>query len=131
MPDMREILRTSHTIAVVGLSSNRARPSYGVSQYMQRQGYRIIPVNPRETEVLGEKAYPDLHSVPEKVDIVNIFRAPANVPPIVDDAIAIGAKVIWMQEGVIHEEAAQKARDAGLTVVMNRCILKEHNRSSY
>lgn len=128
MADIGEILRTSHTIAVVGLSKKPMRPSFGVSEYMQRQGYRIIPVNPTETEVLGEKSYADLYAVPEKVDIVNVFRAPQFVPPIIDAAINIGAKVVWMQEGVIHEEAAQKARDAGLTVVMNRCILKEHRR---
>ena len=129
MTDTGEILRTCHTIAVVGLSSKLMRPSFGVSEYMQRQGYRIIPVNPTETEVLGEKAYADLYAVPEKIDIVNVFRAPQFVPPIVDAAIRIGAKVIWMQEGVIHEEAAQKAREAGLQVVMNRCILKEHRRT--
>jgi predicted CoA-binding protein len=129
MTDTGEILRTCHTIAVVGLSSKLMRPSFGVSEYMQRQGYRIIPVNPTETEVLGEKAYADLYAVPEKIDIVNVFRAPQFVPPIVDAAIRIGAKVIWMQEGVIHEEAAQKAREAGLEVVMNRCILKEHRRT--
>lgn len=129
MTDTGEILRTSRTIAVVGLSSKPMRPSFGVSEYMQRQGYRIIPVNPTETEILGEKAYADLYAVPEKVDIVNVFRAPEFVPPIVDAAIGIGAKVVWMQEGVINEEAAQKARDAGLQVVMNRCILKEHRRT--
>ena len=128
MADISEILRTSHTIAVVGLSNKPMRPSYAVSEYMQRQGYRIIPVNPTETEVLGEKAYADLYAVPEKIDIVNVFRAPQYVPPVVDAAIKVGAKAIWMQEGVINEEAAQKARDAGLAVVMDRCILKEHRR---
>ena len=129
MTDTGEILRTSRTIAVVGLSSKPMRPSFGVSEYMQRQGYRIIPVNPTETEILGEKAYADLYAVPEKVDIVNVFRAPQFVLPVVEAAIRIGAKVVWMQEGVINEEAAQKARDAGLEVVMNRCILKEHRRT--
>jgi predicted CoA-binding protein len=104
------------------------RPSYGVSEYMQQVGYRIIPVNPGETEVLGEKAYTDLESIPERVDIVNIFRRSDAVPPIVDAAIRIGAKAIWMQEGVIHEEAAEKARAAGLQVIMDRCILKEHRK---
>lgn len=128
MPDMSEILRTSHTIAVVGLSSRVMRPSYGVSEYMQRHGYRIIPVNPRETNVLGEPAYPDLYAVPDKIDIVNIFRAPEFVPPIVEAAIKINAKAIWMQEGVVHNEAAEAAKAAGLFVVMDRCILKEHLR---
>lgn len=122
------LLRDSRVIAVVGLSSNRRRPSYGVSEYMQSMGYRIIPVNPLETEVLGEKAYASLDNVPEPVDIVNIFRRSEFVPEIVDAAIRIGAKCVWMQEGVVHEEAAAKARAAGLEVVMNRCILKEHRR---
>jgi predicted CoA-binding protein len=123
-----DILRSAQTIAVVGLSNKRMRPSYGVSEYMQQVGYRIIPVNPRETEVLGEKAYTDLESIPGPVDIVNIFRRSDAVPPIVDSAIRIGAKAIWMQEGVIHEEAAEKARAAGLEVIMDRCILKEHRK---
>jgi hypothetical protein len=123
-----ELLEKSHTIAVVGLSSRRARPSYGVSEYMQAAGYRIIPVNPREIEVLGEKTYPDLDSVPEPVDIVDIFRRSEFVPEIVEAAIRIGAKAVWMQEGVLHPEAAAKARAAGLTVVMDRCILKEHRK---
>ena len=121
-----EILKTYKTIAVVGLSSRRLRPSYGVSEYMQSAGYRIIPVNPAETEVLGEKAYPDLTSSPEPVEIVNIFRRPEFVPEIVGEAIRVGAKVIWMQEGVVHGEAARQAESAGLAVVMDRCILKEH-----
>ncbi len=123
-----ELLEKSHTIAVVGLSSRRARPSHGVSEYMQAAGYRIIPVNPRETEVLGEKAYPDLDSVPDPVDIVDIFRRSECVPEIVEAAIRIGAKAVWMQEGVVHPEAAAKARAAGLTVVMDRCILKAHRK---
>lgn len=123
-----ELLRNSKTIAVVGLSGNRRRPSYGVSEYMQSVGYRIIPVNPLETEVLGEKAYASLDDVPEPVDIVDIFRRSEYVPDIVDAAIRIGAKCVWMQEGVMHEEAAAKARAAGLEVVMNRCILKEHRK---
>jgi len=128
---MGDILEKARTIAVVGLSSRRYRPSYGVSEYMQRSGYRIIPVNPFETEVLGEKAYPDLDSVPEKVDIVDIFRRSEFVPEIVDAAIRIGAKAVWMQEGVDHADAAEKARAAGLLVVMDRCILKEHRRMVY
>jgi predicted CoA-binding protein len=125
---IRELLETSHTVAVVGLSSRRTRPSYGVSEYMQSAGYRIIPVNPREAEVLGEKAYPDLDSVPDPIDIVDIFRRSEYVPEIVDAAIRAGAKAVWMQEGVVHEDAAEKARAAGLTVVMDRCILKEHRK---
>lgn len=121
-----EILGTSRTIAVVGLSSRRSRPSYGVAEYMQRAGYRIFPVNPNETEVLGERSYARLEDIPEKVDIVDIFRRSESVPEIVETAIAIGAKAIWMQEGVIHEEAAARARAAGLAVVMDICILKEH-----
>jgi hypothetical protein len=125
IPDM---LRDSHTIAVVGLSSKRFRPSYGVSEYMQRAGYRIIPVNPHEREVLGEKCYATLEDIPEPVDIVDIFRRSEYVPDIVEAAIRKGAHAIWMQEGVIHEAAADKAREAGLEVVMDRCILKEHRR---
>ena len=122
------LLRNAKTIAVVGLSSSRWRPSYGVSEYMQSAGYHIVPVNPKESEVLGEKAFATLDEVPGSVDIVNIFRQPRFVPEIVDAAIRIGAKGIWMQEGVVHEEAAQKARAAGLEVVMDRCILKEHRK---
>jgi len=122
------LLRNAKTIAVVGLSSRRSRPSYGVSEYMQSRGYRIIPVNPNETEILGEKVWPSLEEIPEHVDIVDIFRRPECVPEIVDAAIRIGAKGIWMQEGVVHDEAAGKARAAGLEVVMDRCILKEHRK---
>jgi predicted CoA-binding protein len=128
MKQLSEILHNSHTIAVVGLSGKRFRPSYGVAEYMQRAGYRIIPVNPREPQVLGETSYPDLDSVPESVDIVDIFRRAEFVPEIVEAAIRKGAKAIWMQEGVIHEDAARRATDAGLTVVMDRCILKDHRR---
>lgn len=123
-----QLLRSAKTIAVVGLSSHRWRPSYGVSEYMQTAGYRIIPVNPAETEVLGEKAYGSLEDIPEPVDIVNIFRRSEFAPEIVAAAIRIRAKCIWMQEGVMHEEAAAKARAAGLEVVMDRCILKEHRK---
>jgi uncharacterized protein len=122
------LLRTCKTIAVVGLSSSPWRPSYGVSEYMQTSGYRIIPVNPKETEVLGEKAWPTLDDVPEPVDLVNVFRQSQYVPEIVEAAIRIGAKGVWMQEGVIHDEAARRAREAGLEVVMDRCILKEHRK---
>jgi predicted CoA-binding protein len=122
------LLRSGKTIAVVGLSSRRSRPSYGVSEYMQSQGYRIIPVNPHETEVLGERSWPSLEAIPEHVDIVDIFRRSEYVPEVVDAAIRIGAKGVWMQEGVINDEAAAKARAAGLEVVMDRCILKEHRK---
>lgn len=128
MSNTAELLRNAKVIAVVGLSSKKHRPSYGVSEYMQRAGYRIIPVNPNEESVLGEKAYPSLEAVPLEVDIVNIFRRSEFVPDIVEQAIRAGAKAIWMQEGVVHEEAAERARKAGLTVVMDRCILKEHRR---
>jgi hypothetical protein len=128
MSAIPELLRAAHTIAVVGLSNKRYRPSYGVSEYMQNAGYRIIPVNPEETEVLGEKCYAQLEGVPEHIDIVDIFRRPEFVPEIVEAAIRIGAGAIWMQEGVVHEAAAEKARRAGLRVVMDRCILKEHRR---
>ena len=124
----QNLLRTCKTIAVVGLSSSRWRPSYGVSEYMQASGYRIIPVNPKETEVLGEKAWPTLDDVPEPVDLVNIFRQSQYVPEIVEAAIRIGSKGVWMQEGVIHDEAARRAREAGLEVVMDRCLLKEHRK---
>jgi predicted CoA-binding protein len=126
MSAAHNLLRSAKTIAVVGLSPKRFRASYGVAQYMQQQGYRIIPVNPGHTEILGERCYPDLDSVPEPVDIVNVFRRSEFVPPVVDAAIRIGAKAVWMQEGVLHQEAAEKARGAGLEVVMDRCILKEH-----
>ena len=128
MKQIADILHSTRTIAVVGLSSKRYRPSYGVAEYLQRSGYRIIPVNPMETEVLGEKSYPDLDSVPEPVDLVDIFRRSEFVPAIVEAAIRKGAKAVWMQEGVIHEAAGQRARDAGLAVVMDRCILKDHRR---
>ena len=128
MSQITDILRNARTIAVVGLSGKRFRPSYGVAEYMQRSGYRIIPVNPQEHEVLGEACYPDLDSVPDEIDIVDIFRRSEFVPEIVDAAIRKGAKVIWMQEGVIHEDAARRAMAAGLAVVMDRCILKDHRR---
>ena len=123
-----QLLKSAKTIAVVGLSGHRWRPSYGVSEYMQSAGYRIVPVNPTEAEVLGEKAYASLDEIPESVDIVNIFRRSEFVPEIVDAAIRIHAKCVWMQEGVVHEEAAAKARAAGLEVIMDRCILKEHRK---
>jgi uncharacterized protein len=123
-----ELLHTARTIAVVGLSSKRFRPSYGVSEYLKRSGYRIIPVNPHEEEVLGERSYPDLDSVPVPIDIVDIFRRSEFVPEIVEAAIRKRAKAVWMQEGVFHEAAAREAEAAGLIVVMDRCILKDHRR---
>ena len=123
-----ELLKSAKTIAVVGLSDNPARTSYRVSAYMQSQGYRIIPVNPAISEALGEKSYPTLSEVPEKIDIVNVFRRSEHVPEVVEEAIRLKMPAIWMQEGVVHEEAAEKARQAGTFVVMNRCILKEHGR---
>ena len=131
MKRISEILHTARTIAVIGLSGKRYRPSYGVAEYLKRAGYRIIPVNPEETEVLGEKCYPDLDSIPEPVDVVDIFRRAEFVPEIVEAAIRKGAKVVWMQEGVIHEEAARRAEQAGLAVVMDHCILKDHRRLAY
>ncbi|HVB99048.1 MAG TPA: CoA-binding protein [Candidatus Dormibacteraeota bacterium] len=121
-----EILKGGRTIAVVGLSSKVYRPSRGVAEYMQSVGYRIIPVNPNQTEVLGEKAYPRLEDVPVPVDIVNIFRRSDFVPEIVRSAIAMGVRSVWMQEGVVDHEAAEEARQAGLHVVMDACIMKEH-----
>ena len=125
-----EILKKYKTIAVVGLTSNPARPSYEVTEYMKSAGYKIIPVNPNEKEVLGEKSYARLEDVPERVDIVDIFRRSEFVPAIVDSAIRIGARAIWMQEGVTHREAAERARRAGLFVIMNTCLAKEHARNA-
>lgn len=128
MANIPEILKNSRTIAVVGLSGNPMRVSNGVSAYMQRSGYRIIPVNPQETEVLGERSYARLEDVPEKIDIVNVFRRPEFTPEIVESAIKVGAKTVWMQEGVVNDAAASRAREAGLEVVMDKCILKEHRK---
>ena len=121
-----DLLKTSKIIAVVGLSSRRHRPSYGVAEYLKSTGYRVIPVNPSETEILGEKCYARLEDIPEHVDIVDVFRRSEFVPEIVESAIRIGARGVWMQEGVIHSEAAERARRAGLFVIMNACILKGH-----
>ena len=123
---IRDLLQRSKTIAVVGLSDSSMRPSYGVSAYMQSRGYKIIPVNPLITETLGEKSYAALGEVPEKIDIVNIFRRSQYVEEIVDQAIALKVSAVWMQEGVIHQKAAEKAEKAGILVVMDLCILKEH-----
>jgi predicted CoA-binding protein len=123
---IRELLEQSKTIAVVGLSSSPLRPSFGVSAYMQSHGYRIIPVNPNIHEALGEKSYPSLLAVPERIAIANIFRRPEFVEDIVDQAIRLKIPAVWMQEGVINHRAAEKARQAGIFVVMDLCILKEH-----
>src|SRR5467141_2627439 len=123
-----ELLNKYKTIAVVGLSSNPMRPSFGVTEYMQEAGYRIIPVNPNETEVLGEKSYARMEDVPEKIEIVNVFRRAEDVPAVVESAIRIGAKVVWMQSGIENEAAAERARAAGLVVIEDACILVEHRR---
>lgn len=128
MANIPEILKSAHTIAVVGLSSNPMRPSNGVAAYLQRAGYHIIPVNPNESEVLGEKSYARLEDVPERVDLVDIFRRSEYVSEIVESAIKIGARALWMQEGVIDPDAAERAKEAGLDVVMDRCTLKEHRK---
>ncbi len=122
------MLRQARTVAVVGLSEKPERESYRVAAYMQQAGYRIIPVNPAIANVLGEKSYPTLLEIPEPIDIVNIFRKPEAVPEIVEAAIQIMARAVWMQEGIVHNEAAERARAAGLLVVMNRCLFKEHVR---
>jgi uncharacterized protein len=126
---IRRILDECRTIAVVGLSSDPSRASNSVSGYMMRQGYRVIAVNPNETAVFGEKSYPDLFAVPEKIDLVDVFRRSDEAGKAVDEAIAVGAKAVWLQEGVIDVDAAQRAVDAGLMVVMDRCWLKEHIRA--
>ena len=125
---MKDILLSTKTIASVGLSSNTEKESYWIASYLKEQGYHVIPVNPTATEIFGEKVYPNLESVPEKIDVVQVFRKPEDVPPIVEDAIKVGAKVVWMQEGIVNEEAAQKAREAGLQVVMDACMRATHRR---
>ena len=125
---LRRILKENRTIAVVGLSAQWFRPSFFAAKYLQEHGYRVIPVNPAYPQILGETCYPSLLEVPERVDVVDVFRKPEDVPPIVDDAIRIGAKVLWLQIGVIHEAAEQRARAAGLEVVADRCMKIEHAR---
>ena len=125
---MKSILSSAKTVASVGLSSNPEKESYWIVSYLKEQGYHIIPVNPTAAEILGEKAYPNLESVPEKIDVVQVFRKSEDVPPVVEDAIKVGAKVVWMQEGIVNEEAAQKAREAGLQVVMDACMRATHRR---
>ena len=126
--DIKSILEESKTVAVVGLSPREERDSHRVAKYLQSQGYRIIPVNPNADEILGERSYPDLASIPEPIDVVDVFRGSEAVPEIVEVAIQVGAKTVWMQMGVIHEEAAARAREAGLQVVMDRCMMVEHRR---
>jgi predicted CoA-binding protein len=127
-PEITELLRSSKTIAVVGLSDKPWRPSFGVSEYMRQHGYAIIPVNPNVEEALGANAYQNLEDVPEKIDIVNIFRRSEFAGPIVDAAIRLGVRCVWMQEGVRDDQAAARAREAGIGVVMDRCLLKDHGR---
>lgn len=126
--EMKEILLSSKTIASVGLSSNQEKESFWIVSYLQEQGYRIIPVNPTATEILGEKVYPNLEAIPDQVDVVQVFRKSEDVMPVVEAAIKIGAKVVWMQEGIVNEDAAQKAREAGLQVVMDACMRATHRR---
>ena len=127
---IKKVLDDCKTIAVVGLSSNPGRPSYGVASYMRGRGYNVIPVNPNETEVFGAKAYSSLADVPDKIDLVDVFRRSSEAGSAVDQAIAVGAQAVWLQEGVIDEAAAKRAQDAGLLVVMDRCWLKEHARAA-
>ena len=126
--ELRRILKSNHTIAVVGLSADWYRPSYFAAKYMQEHGFRVIPVNPKYDEILGEKCYPNLKSIPEPVDIVDVFRKSEDCVPIAEDAVAIGAKVLWLQLGVINEEAARIAEAGGLEVVMDRCVKIEYAR---
>lgn len=125
---LRRILRENRTVAVVGLSSNWYRPSYFAAKYLLDHGYRVIPVNPKQASILGQRSYPSLLEIPEPVDVVDIFRKPPQVPSLIEQAIRIGAKVVWMQLGIVHEEAAARARAAGLEVVMNRCMKIEYAR---
>ncbi len=124
--EMKEMLTTMNTIAVVGLSSDPGRPSHQVAKYMQDHGYRVIPVNPNEEQILGEKCYPSLLDVPEQIDIVNVFRRSETVLPIAQEAVKAGAKALWLQMGIVNEQAAETARNGGLKVVMDRCIKVEH-----
>ena len=126
--EMREILLSANTVASVGLSSSDEKESYWIVAFLMDQGYRFYPVNPTADEILGMKAYASLSDIPDKIDVVQVFRRPEDVPPIVEEAIKIGAKVVWMQEGIVNEEAAQLAREAGLQVVMNACMRATHKR---
>ena len=126
--EMKEILLSANKVASVGLSSNQEKESYWIVAYLMDQGYTIFPVNPKADEILGIKAYPSLSDIPDKVDVVQVFRRPEDVPPVVEEAIKIGAKVVWMQEGIVNEEAARMARQAGLQVVMDACMRATHRR---
>jgi predicted CoA-binding protein len=128
IPTIRRILKENHTIAMVGLSADWYRPSYFAAKYLQDHGFRVIPVNPRYDEILGEKSYARVQDIPEPIDVVDCFRRPADIPPLADAAIEVGARVLWMQLGIVNEEAAAKARDAGLEVIMNRCMKIEFAR---
>jgi hypothetical protein len=125
---MRDILMSANTVASVGLSSNQEKESFWIVTYLMEQGYKVIPVNPKADEILGEKAYASLSDIPDKVDVVQVFRRPEDVPPVVEEAIKIGAKVVWMQEGIVNYEAAKMAQDAGLQVVMDACMRATHRR---
>ena len=125
---MKDILLSTKTVASVGVSSNMEKESYWIVSYLKEQGYHMIPVNPAADEILGEKSYPDLESISEQIDVVQVFRRSEDVPPVVESAIKIGAKVVWMQEGIVNEEAAQKAREAGLQVIMDACMRATHRR---
>jgi predicted CoA-binding protein len=126
-PELKRLLTEATTIAMVGASSNPEKASYGIMQKLQKAGYRVIPVNPRETEILGERSYPSLIDVPERVDIVDVFRRPEDAPSIADDAVTIGAKALWLQEGIVSEDAAARAQAGGLIVVMDKCIGATHS----
>lgn len=126
--ELRNILKSAHTVACVGVSSNPQKPSYGIFQYLVEAGYHMIPVNPTAPEVMGLPSYPDLGAIPQRIDVVQVFRKPEDVPPVVEQAIQAGAKVIWMQEGIANPQAAKLAEEAGLQVVMNRCMMKTHQR---
>lgn len=125
---LRNILKSVHTVACVGVSSNPQKPSYGIFQYLVEAGYHMIPVNPTVPDVMGLPSYPDLTSIPQKIDVVQVFRKPEDVPPVVEQAIQAGAKVVWMQEGIVNPRAARQAEEAGLQVVMDRCMMKTHQR---
>ena len=126
-PDLKQLLTEATTIAMVGASSNPEKASYGIMQKLQKAGYRVVPVNPRETEILGERSYPSLIDVPERIDIVDVFRRPEDTPSIADDAVTIGAKALWLQTGIVSEDAAARAKAGGLIVVMDTCIGATHS----
>ncbi len=126
--ELRNILKSARTVACVGVSSNPQKPSYGIFQYLVEAGYHMVPVNPTTPDIMGRLTYPDLVSIPQKIDVVQVFRKPEDVPPVVEQAILAGAKVIWMQEGIVNPQAARRAEEVGLRVVMDRCMMKTHQR---